>query len=303
MDINWLEDFLCLARTLNFTRASQERNVTQSAFSRRIQALEIWAGTPLIDRSTYPVRLSDAGEEFLPVAKELLISLLRNRDQLRGRDRGGLRFHSFAATHSVSINHLAPMLRDLAGLDATLRTRVVSDDLHACCHLLSEGDCDFMLVYRHREVPLTLDEQEFERIDLGREFLKPVVAPAADGAPAWRLPGDAAAPLPYLAYAKGAFLREVVDYTLHCKAAALEIRHLDAFGEALKSLTVRGGGIAWLPESAIGEAVGAGRLVPAGGEEWWAELSLSMFAAPARLDESGLRILSFFRDRAGYFDK
>ncbi len=298
MDLNWLEDFVCLARTRNFTRAAHERNVTQSAFSRRIRSLEIWVGTPLIDRSTYPVRLSEAGEEFLPVAKELMLSLQRTRDHLRTRDRGGLKFHSFAATHAVSINHLAPMLRDLEADDPTVRTRVVSGDLHACCQLLSEGDCDFMLVYRHREVPLTLDEEEFERIDLGRERLLPVAAPDPDGTAMWRLPGSAGSPIPYLAYAKGAFLRSVVDHMLNGRRVALEIRHLDAFGEALKSMTIRGGGLSWLPESAIWEAIEDGRLAPAGGDEWCAELSLSMFASPSRLDDSGQRVWSFFRERA-----
>ncbi len=52
MDLNWLRDFECLGRTLNFTRAAEERNITQSAFSRRIKALESWVGLPLVDRAT-----------------------------------------------------------------------------------------------------------------------------------------------------------------------------------------------------------------------------------------------------------
>lgn len=296
MDTTWLEDFVCLARTLNFTRAAQERNVTQSAFSRRIQALEIWAGTPLIDRSTYPVKLSEAGDEFLPVAKEILLTLLRNRDHLRSYDRGGLKFHSFAAPHSVSITHLAPFLKRLEMTDPLLRTRVVSDNLHACCQLLSEGDCEFLVCYRHRHVPLTLDEQEFERLDLGVERLIPVVVPDGNGKPKWTLPGRPANKIPYLAYAKGAFLREVIDHTLAGKRAALEVRHLDAFAEALKSLTLQGIGVSWLSENSTKDALASGRLVPAGDENWHAELSLSLFAAPARLDESGLRIWSLFQD-------
>ncbi len=295
MDTNWLEDFVCLARTLNFTRAAEERHVTQSAFSRRIRALEIWAGTPLIDRSTYPVKLSEAGQEFLPVAKDLVLTMLRSRDQLRARDRGGLTFNSFAAPHTVSITHLAPYLNELEAIDPELRTRVVSDNLHACCQSLSEGDCEFLLCYRHRQVPLTLDEQEFERIVLGRERLIPVVTPDKSGAPAWTLPGHRRNRIPYLAYSKGAFLREVVDHTLAGKAAELEVRHLDAFAETLKSLTLAGAGIAWLSESYIGDALASGKLVPAGDSRWHAELSLSLFAAPARLDDSGMRIWSHFR--------
>ena len=286
---------MCLARTLNFTRAAEERHVTQSAFSRRIQALEIWAGTPLIDRSTYPVKLSEAGEEFLPVAKEVVLTMLRNRDHLRARDRDGLTFNSFAAPHTVSVTHLAPYLMALEETDPALRTRVVSDDLHACCQLLSEGDCEFLLCYRHRQVPLTLDEQEYERLDLGEERLIPVVTPNDAGTPKWQLPGRRSSAIPYLAYAKGAFLREVVDHTLAGKDAWLELRHLDAFGEALKSRALRGAGVAWLTESSAGDALASGELVPAGDDQWSARLSLSLFAAPGRLNDSGTRIWAYFQ--------
>ncbi len=60
METKWLEDFLSLARTMNFSRSADERFVTQPAFSRRIKALEVWAGTPLIDRDAYPIELTTA---------------------------------------------------------------------------------------------------------------------------------------------------------------------------------------------------------------------------------------------------
>ena len=58
MDINWLIDFVCLGRTLNFSRAAEERNVTQSAFSRRIKSLESWVGHV----AHRPVELSGAAD-------------------------------------------------------------------------------------------------------------------------------------------------------------------------------------------------------------------------------------------------
>ena len=47
MELIWLEDFLMLADTLNFSRAAELRHVTQPAFSRRIRALEGWVGADL----------------------------------------------------------------------------------------------------------------------------------------------------------------------------------------------------------------------------------------------------------------
>ena len=56
METKWLEDFVSLAETRSFSRSAHLRHVTQPAFSRRIQALEAWAGIDLVDRSSYPTR-------------------------------------------------------------------------------------------------------------------------------------------------------------------------------------------------------------------------------------------------------
>ncbi len=72
MEIKWVEDFLALNRTRNFTKAADFRNVTQPAFSRRIRGLEAWLGNSLFDRTSKPLRLTQAGERFVPIAEDLL---------------------------------------------------------------------------------------------------------------------------------------------------------------------------------------------------------------------------------------
>ncbi|WP_423252536.1 helix-turn-helix domain-containing protein [Vibrio vulnificus] len=42
LEFKWLEDFLSLMELGNFSAAAKARFVTQSAFSRRIQAWEVW---------------------------------------------------------------------------------------------------------------------------------------------------------------------------------------------------------------------------------------------------------------------
>ena len=83
VEIKWLEDFLALASTLNFSKAADERHVTQSAFSRRIRQLEAWLGATLVDRATYPSRLTEAGAKFVPVAQETLKQLYQARRNLQ----------------------------------------------------------------------------------------------------------------------------------------------------------------------------------------------------------------------------
>lgn len=70
MELKWLEDFICLAETGSFSKAAEVRFVTQSAFSRRIKALENWLGTTLVERKAQPSNLTQDGIRFLENAEQ-----------------------------------------------------------------------------------------------------------------------------------------------------------------------------------------------------------------------------------------
>lgn len=59
-----IEYFLTVARTLNFTKASEELYVTQPAISRQVYALEKELGFTLFDRTTRTTKLTVAGTLF-----------------------------------------------------------------------------------------------------------------------------------------------------------------------------------------------------------------------------------------------
>lgn len=62
MTLSGFEDFLTLTGSGTFSKAAQQRNVTQPAFSRRIQMLENWLGVQLIDRKAAPCARSDLAD-------------------------------------------------------------------------------------------------------------------------------------------------------------------------------------------------------------------------------------------------
>ena len=72
LNLSWLEDFLALAASGNFSRAADERHMTQPAFSRRIKALETWVGAELFDRRNQPATLTDTGQWFSGIATDML---------------------------------------------------------------------------------------------------------------------------------------------------------------------------------------------------------------------------------------
>ena len=286
MDLNWLRDFECLARTLNFTRAATERNITQSAFSRRIKALESWVGLPLVNRATYPVQLTESGENFLPIAKLAMSQLTEARQSIRDADTGDTRFVRFSVLHTISVNFLATRIEALQRMIPSLRTRVTSDSLSTCCDLLVEGAVDILLCYYHHSVSPMIDETGFDRKDLLIDRLIPVAAAGPARAYGWDLAKTGETPIPYLAYERSTFLGMVVENTVDQKTLNAETIYVDGLVEAIKRRLLAGSGFAWMPETAISTELAEGLIVPVGGDEWRASLTISAFSKPDILDET-----------------
>lgn len=86
IETKWLEDFLILEDTRNFSQAAEHRNLSQSAFSRRIISLEESIGVKLFDRSSVPLQLTEEGKLFHSQARNLLKQLQYNLDELLGQN-------------------------------------------------------------------------------------------------------------------------------------------------------------------------------------------------------------------------
>jgi len=95
MELQWIEDFLTLAECGSFSRAAEQRNVTQPAFSRRIRSLEHWVGTELIDRSSHHIKLTPAGQTFMPAAAGVKRRLLDARDVAKSIGQAASKSHPF----------------------------------------------------------------------------------------------------------------------------------------------------------------------------------------------------------------
>lgn len=72
MNSKQMQYAIALSQTRNFSQVAQQLNMTQSALSKQIMALEKELGVKLFDRNTTPISLTPAGEQFVREAKELL---------------------------------------------------------------------------------------------------------------------------------------------------------------------------------------------------------------------------------------
>jgi DNA-binding transcriptional LysR family regulator len=269
METKWLEDFVSLAETRSFSRSAQLRHVTQPAFSRRIQALEAWAGTDLVDRSSYPTRLTPAGETLYAQSLEMLQSLQTTRAMLRGHAAAGQDVIEFAVPHTLAFTFFPAWVSSLREKFGPIKSRLIALNVHDAVMRLVEGSCDVLIAYHHPSQPFQLDADRYEMVTLGQETLAPYCKPDANGEPMFRLPGRAGHPLPYLGYAPGAYLGRVTELILKQASTAI---HLDRvyetdMAEGLKVMALEGHGVAFLPYSAVKKELRSRRLVSAASPE------------------------------------
>lgn len=270
METKWFEDFVSLAETRSFSRSAQLRHVTQPAFSRRIQSLEAWAGTDLVDRSSYPTRLTPAGQTLYDQAVEMLQTLQTTRAMLRSHSATASDTIEFAVPHSLAFTFFPAWLSGLRTVCGPIKSRLIALNVHDAVLRLVEGNADLLIAYQHVSQPIQLDPNRYDMLPLGQEVLAPYVGadtrPEHLGQPLYCLPGTAKQPLPYLAYAPGAYLGRVVETALKQAPTAV---HLDRvyetdMAEGLKAMAREGHGVAFLPLSAVQKDIQSGKLVSAG---------------------------------------
>ncbi len=287
MNTSWLEDFLVLASVGNFSRAAEDRHMTQPAFGRRVRALEEWMGVELFDRSTQPVRLTAAGQWFLGVAPDLLGDIAR----LPGAARAVAETHSkslrLAATHALSLTFMPGWLRRFEDHTMAGNLHLESDMLHRCEALLTQSKVQFMLCHAHASAPGQLQQQGYESICVGQDVLLPVSAVGADGQPLHRLErGRATACL--LAYSAESGLGHILHKTIDSALGELPTQTVFTahLASVLRTMALEGRGIAWLPRSLINEDLSTGKLVSCASETWNVDLEIRLYRAHAQLGRS-----------------
>lgn len=262
MNLSWLEDFLALAASGHFSRAAEERHMTQPAFSRRIRALEAWLGTELFDRSSQPATLTASGRWFTDVANELLVRVARVPGEARAVAQAQATTLRFAATHALSFTFLPGWLRRLERGRAMGPIALVSDVFARGEAMLLQGQVQFLLCHAHERSPSDLQVNGYPFCRVGTDWLIPVAVPDAAGQPQHRLPVAAGDAAPALVYSAESGLGRILRDVLPDRLAMPGIVQAD-LASVLRTMALDGRGVAWLPDSLIADDLAAGRLVDA----------------------------------------
>ena len=288
MELKWLEDFVAVAGSGNFSRAAETRNVTQPAFSRRLKALEVWIGVPLLDRSSYPIILTPAGVKFLPVAERIIRDLNAGRADVRTISSAGETTLRFAMPHSLAVGFFPRWWQATMRTDKKLNAKVIADNYHDCVEMLLSGACHILLCYRNDAVPDPLSASGCEGMAIDHDRLLLVSVPNDKGQPLHRVGTTNSPRVPFLNYAPDAFLGKVTASLLNSIDQRLdfELRYESAFAEAVRAQTLTGAGVSWLPYSLIVSDLKDGRLVLAG--ENLPEAALEIWIYKSAKDRSSI---------------
>ncbi len=164
---------LAVAETMSFTRAAERCLVVQSALSHQIARLERELGTKLFERTTRRVRLTPAGEAFLPAARQCLAAAERAVVEVAaaiGEVRGQLRVGVISSVAAVDIPRA---LRDFRRRCPNVRISLRVGASEELVERVKEGDIQVAFL----GLPTTARPEGVEAHVIGRDRLVAVVSP------------------------------------------------------------------------------------------------------------------------------
>lgn len=146
MNSRQLQCAILLAQVRNFSQVAEKLSITQPALSKHIGNLEKELGVQLFDRSTVPLTLTPAGEDFIRQAQDLLYredQLLRSMERFRSGEAGRLTIGISPFRTLYMIPEIVKRVRDrFPGIQINLH-ETGSDTLR---REAAEGKYDFAIV-------------------------------------------------------------------------------------------------------------------------------------------------------------
>lgn len=261
MELKWLEDYLALVDSGNFTTAAALRHLSQPAFSRRIQALEAWLGIELIDRSKKPFQFTAVAREHEATLRNLVTETYQARNQIKFSIGDQLRL-SVAAQHSLLVTAFLPrFLEKLSASLPKLNYSVVSENMDTCAAMFLKGNVDMLVIYESDDNGNLISPHLSVRKPLGTDEIILVATPALQRK---IQKSRGTVTLPLLTYPSSSFFGRLVWPDVLPKILRHEnatIACESAFAVGLREMALASTGAAWVPRSIVLNEIQRGKLM------------------------------------------
>jgi DNA-binding transcriptional LysR family regulator len=251
-----IEAFLEVARRQNLSRAAEALFVSQPTLTARLQSLEAALGEQLFIRTRRGMRLTEAGDAFLPYAEHALRALADGRERLGELRRGVAGRLVLGAPPTVSTYTLPALLARFSGAHPGVRLAVKTGT--------SEEILEMVL---HDQVQLgiirALANQEIETLPLFTDTLVLIAGPghrlARSSTGRQARMADLAGEVLVLFGRSSSYLEFTTATFRQAGVLPGSVLELDNI-EAAKKMVERGLGVSLVPSSTVAGELAAGTL-------------------------------------------
>jgi len=257
VDIKWIEDFLHLVETKNFSMAAEKRCVTQSAYSRRIRALENWIGVELFDRRSIPIKVTEQGQKFLPYAEKVLADINQIHAKFRPRSNPSKNEIRIITQHSLMLHFIPEFFMGFDFRNTKINITSNLNGFESYFEDITTGSSDLFISYEVPEIHKKLTAvPHIKSIVVGLENIVPIVSVAVKDEFNWKTSGS----IPHLVLNSGAFITAIVRDKLQEHYKKLNTVYEANLSESLLQMAKQGKGVTWLPYCVCKSEIDAGNV-------------------------------------------
>jgi DNA-binding transcriptional LysR family regulator len=142
MELHQVRYFLSLSKTLNFTRAAEECNVSQPALSRAISQLEGELGAELFRRERSLTHMTDFGQTILPELRRCYDAAINAKLVAKEFLKGGQAPLNLILSRTIEMDFLSPMLGELATAFPRIEIKISRGPPHEVAEKLKSGEAE-----------------------------------------------------------------------------------------------------------------------------------------------------------------
>ena len=142
MEMQQVRYFITLAKTLNFTRAAEECNVSQPSLTRAIRLLEAEFGGELLRRERRQSHLTELGQRMLPLMQQCYDAALSAKTLATAMKKNEIAPLSIAISQTINISLLMPQLNELSRAFPGIQLKIKRGGPDDLDRLLKDGEAE-----------------------------------------------------------------------------------------------------------------------------------------------------------------
>ncbi len=279
MNTKFFEDIIALIENESFSQAANQRNISQSAFSRRIQTFEQWCGFEIVDRSKQPIKIHPAVKDHVFEFKKLI----HNNENLRQSIRSQFQKNQhlvITTQHSLAISHLPHLLQQNIQLNTNkkenqifgYRYRIRTSNRQEAIARFLMNRADVLLIFSTPNENLDMLTKFPNRI-IDTDSLIAVSSPTINIEQNF-------SKIPYLGYPEESYFHQVLQQNIGREifsAIQQRITYESAVTENLRRMCLLANGFTYLPKSLICDDIVNSRLVNISKKLGGVELNVLIF--------------------------